>query len=96
MRWSITLIRLAIALAGAMGVLLPTGHRWAVLLPLLAGLGIGIAGLAFGSPDINDVHSLWSGQHLVEEPTELGRTRRYWCDKSNALLPANLHVRAVR
>lgn len=56
-RWSITLIGLAIALAAAVGVFLPTGHRWAILLPLLAGIGIGVAGLAFGSPDINEVHS---------------------------------------
>jgi drug/metabolite transporter (DMT)-like permease len=56
-RWSIILIGLAIAVAGAMGVFLPRGQRWAVLLPLLAGFGIGIVGIAIGSPDINETPS---------------------------------------
>ena len=57
LRWSIALIGLAIALAPGVGIFLPTGQRWAVLLPLLAGAGIGIAGLALGSPDPNEFHS---------------------------------------
>jgi NhaP-type Na+/H+ or K+/H+ antiporter len=54
MRWSITLIGLALALAGGVGVFLPRGERWAILLPLIAGAGVGIASLALGTPDMND------------------------------------------
>ena len=57
LRWSIALIGLALAAAGAVGVFVPPGHRWAVLLPLLAGTGIGIAGLALGTPDPNEFHA---------------------------------------
>jgi hypothetical protein len=45
---SMFLIGAALALAGGMGVLLPSGHRGVVLLALLAGAGVGIAGLAAG------------------------------------------------
>ena len=54
MRWSFVLIGLAIAAAGAVGVLLPSGQRWAVLLPLIAGMGVGIIGLALGAPGPHD------------------------------------------
>ena len=48
MQWSFALIGLAIAGAGLVGAYLPRGDRWAVLLPLVAGAGIGIAVLALG------------------------------------------------
>lgn len=48
--WSLFLIGFAIALAGIVGVFLPPAHRWAVLLPIVAGAGVGIAGLALGIP----------------------------------------------
>ena len=57
LRWSVTLIGLAIAVSGAVGVFLPSGHRWAVLLPMLAGIGVGIAGLAIGMPDVSEPHA---------------------------------------
>ena len=57
LRWSITLIGLAIAISSAVGVFLPAGHRWAILLPMLAGIGVGIAGLAIGTPDLNEPHA---------------------------------------
>jgi hypothetical protein len=55
MRWSIALIGLAIAISAGVGVFLPRGERWAVLLPLIAGAGIGIAWLALAAPDPNEV-----------------------------------------
>jgi hypothetical protein len=45
---SLFFIGMALALAGGIGVILPTGYRATVLLPLLAGAGVGIAGLAIG------------------------------------------------
>ena len=57
MRWSIALIGLALALAPGVGVFLPRGERWAILLPLIAGAGVGIASLALGTPDMNDPNS---------------------------------------
>ena len=50
MQWSFALIGIAIAGAGVVGAYLPRGDRWAVLLPLVAGAGIGIAVLALGQP----------------------------------------------
>jgi hypothetical protein len=49
MQWSWALIGLAIAAAGLVGAYLPRGDRLAVLLPLLAGAGIGIAVVAVGT-----------------------------------------------
>ena len=46
---SLFLIGAALALAGGVGVFLPSGDRAPVLLALLAGTGVGIAGLALGS-----------------------------------------------
>ena len=57
MRWSITLIGLALAIAAGLGVFLPRGERWAILLPLIAGAGVGIAALALGTPDIDQSQS---------------------------------------
>jgi hypothetical protein len=54
MRWSITLIGLALALAAGVGMFLPRGERWSVLLPLIAGAGVGIASLALGTPDMSE------------------------------------------
>jgi hypothetical protein len=51
MQWSYALIGIAIAGAGLVGVYLPRGDRWAVLLPLVAGAGVGIAFLALGQPE---------------------------------------------
>lgn len=45
---SLFLIGTALALAGIVGVVQPPGHRGGVLLALLAGTGVGIAGLALG------------------------------------------------
>jgi hypothetical protein len=56
MRWAIALIGLALAIGAGVGVFLPRGDRWAVLLPLIAGAGVGIASLALASPDTNEVH----------------------------------------
>jgi hypothetical protein len=50
MQWSFALIGVAIAAAGLVGAYLPRGDRWAVLLPLIAGAGVGIAVLALGMP----------------------------------------------
>jgi hypothetical protein len=50
MQWSFALIGIAIAGAGLVGAYLPRGDRWAVLLPLFAGAGIGIAVLALTQP----------------------------------------------
>ena len=72
LRWSIALIGLAIALAAAVGIFLPTGHRWAFLLPLLAGAGIGIAGLALGSPDPNGPHANQEYEQLFLRSTIAG------------------------
>lgn len=46
---SLFLIGAALALAGSVGVFLPSGYRAPVLLTLLAGAGVGIAGIALGS-----------------------------------------------
>jgi hypothetical protein len=51
MQWSIALIGIAITGAGLVGAYLPRGDRWAVLLPLLAGAGVGVAVLALGTPE---------------------------------------------
>jgi hypothetical protein len=45
---SLFLIGAALALAGIVGVVQPPGHRGGALLALLAGAGVGIAGLALG------------------------------------------------
>jgi hypothetical protein len=71
-RWSVTLIGLAVAIASGVGVFLPLGQRFAVLLPLLAGLGIGIAGLAIGSPDINEPHADRAYEQLFFESSVAG------------------------
>ena len=47
---SLFLIGAALALAGGVGLFLPSGSRAGVVLALLAGAGVGIAGLAIGSP----------------------------------------------
>jgi multisubunit Na+/H+ antiporter MnhG subunit len=57
MQWSFILIGAAIATAGAVGVFLPPGYRWAVLLPIIAGTGVGIVGLAVGGPEISNAKS---------------------------------------
>jgi hypothetical protein len=46
---SLFLIGCALAVAGAAGLFLPGGSRSTVVLALLAGAGVGIAGLALGS-----------------------------------------------
>jgi hypothetical protein len=46
---SLFLIGAALALAGGVGLFLPQGSRAGVVLALLAGAGVGIAGLAIGS-----------------------------------------------
>ena len=46
---SLFLIGLSFALAAVVGVLQPPNHRATVLLALLGGIGVGIAGLALGS-----------------------------------------------
>jgi uncharacterized membrane protein len=46
MQGSLFLIGAALALGGIVGVLQPPGHRGGVLLALLAGTGVGVAGLA--------------------------------------------------
>jgi hypothetical protein len=56
MRWSIALIGLALAISAGVGVYLPRGERWAILLPLIAGAGVGIASLALASPDANEAN----------------------------------------
>lgn len=48
MHGSLFLIGTALTLAAIVGVLQPQGHRGGVLLALLAGTGVGIAGLALG------------------------------------------------
>jgi hypothetical protein len=60
MQWSFALIGIAIAGAGLVGSYLPRGDRWAVLLPLLAGAGVGIAALAIGTSwDGNQSNDDW-------------------------------------
>ena len=49
---SLFLIGVALALAGVVGLFLPTGSRAGVLLPLLAGVGVGIAGIAIGTSSL--------------------------------------------
>jgi len=51
---SLSLIGLAVAVAGTVGVLLPEGERIAAVLPLVAGAGIGILALALGANDLQD------------------------------------------
>lgn len=46
---SMFLIGAALALAAGVGLFLPPGYRSGVVLALLAGAGVGIAGLAIGS-----------------------------------------------
>ena len=59
MQWSIALIGIAVTGAGLVGAYLPRGDRWAVLLPLLAGAGLGISVLALGMPDGNQSNDDW-------------------------------------
>jgi len=49
MQWSFALMGIAVAAAGLVGVYLPRGDRWAVLLPLVAGAGVGFAVVALGT-----------------------------------------------
>ena len=58
---SMFLIGAALAVSGGVGVLLPPGNRAGVVLALLAGAGVGIAGLALGSPSfgIDDANASW-------------------------------------
>ncbi len=51
---SLLLIGAALALAGAVGLFLPPGSRAGVLLALLAGTGVGIAGVAIGSGSLGN------------------------------------------
>ena len=51
---SMFLIGTALALSGGMGIVLPPGYRSGALLALLAGAGVGIAGLAVGWPFLSD------------------------------------------
>jgi ABC-type Fe3+-siderophore transport system permease subunit len=46
---SMFLVGAALALAGVVGTVMPRGSRGVALLALLAGAGVGIAGLALGS-----------------------------------------------
>src|SRR6185436_6207219 len=58
---SMFLIGVALAASGGVGVLLPAGNRAGAGLALLAGAGVGIAGLAVGSPSfgIDDADASW-------------------------------------
>jgi hypothetical protein len=58
---SMFLIGAALALAGGIGLLLPQGSRAGVVLALLAGAGVGIAGLAIGSSSFTsgDPEDFW-------------------------------------
>jgi hypothetical protein len=58
---SLLLIGVALALAGAVGLFLPPGSRAGVLLALLAGTGVGIAGMAIGTSfvQIGEQGELW-------------------------------------
>jgi uncharacterized membrane protein HdeD (DUF308 family) len=49
---SLLLIGAALALAGVVGMFLPVGSRASVLLALLAGIGVGIAGIAIGTSSV--------------------------------------------
>jgi len=51
---SMFLIGAALALAGGIGLFLPSGSRAVVALALLAGAGVGIAGLAIGSSSFSE------------------------------------------
>jgi len=51
---SLLLIGAALALAGVVGLFLPPGARASVLLALLAGIGVGIAGIAIGTSLLQD------------------------------------------
>jgi hypothetical protein len=51
---SLFLIGAALALAGSVGLVLPRGDRAEILLALLAGAGVGIAGIALGSSQFVD------------------------------------------
>jgi hypothetical protein len=51
---SLFLIGAAIALAGFFGLFLPRGYRSGVVLALVAGAGVGIAGIALGSSSFSD------------------------------------------
>jgi hypothetical protein len=64
MQWSIALIGIAIAGAGLVGAYLPRGDRWAVLLPLLAGVGVGVAVLALGTQESDQSNADWWGLFL--------------------------------
>jgi NADH:ubiquinone oxidoreductase subunit 6 (subunit J) len=55
---SMFLIGAALAVAGGFGVFLPPGFRSGVLLALLAGAGVGIAGLAVNSSILGDSASI--------------------------------------
>jgi hypothetical protein len=55
---SMFLIGAALALAGGVGVFLPPGFRSGVLLALLAGAGVGIAGLAVNYSFLSDGASM--------------------------------------
>ena len=58
---SLLLIGAALALAGAVGLFLPPGSRAGVLLALLVGIGVGIAGIAIGSSSLEngDAAEFW-------------------------------------
>lgn len=61
---SMFLIGAGLAVAGGVGVLLPRGDRAGVALALLAGAGVGIAGLALGwsvfnIDDIDEAEMWW-------------------------------------
>jgi uncharacterized membrane protein HdeD (DUF308 family) len=51
---SLLLIGVALAIAGAVGLFLPPGSRAGVLLALLVGTGVGIAGIAIGSASLEN------------------------------------------
>ena len=58
---SLLLIGAALAIAGAVGLFLPPGSRAGVLLALLVGIGVGIAGIAIGSSALEngDAAEFW-------------------------------------
>ena len=51
---SIVLVGASLAIAAVVGVLQPPGHRGGALLAILAGAGVGIAGLGLGVPSLSD------------------------------------------
>jgi Na+/proline symporter len=51
---SLFLIGVALALAGFFGIFLPRGFRAGVVLSLVAGAGVGVAGVALGSSAYSD------------------------------------------